>query len=321
MANKEKPNIDSHTAIRESIEKIAHRPLMTAHGVLKGTRKITGFVVKINTEGKLAGTIDVQEYLSNTNTSAFENDDIKPGYHKGVYLSALQDNSNGFLIVPKLYSDVVLFEDPATHRKYVTLFSHVDVIQLDSHDTVTVGVREREAYDENDEDGCTVEELKDTGVFSKTTHTKNSITSEVQDEDEANHSQFIINGEKIESIVGDDKSSATLEHDQIHLKHGKAETVLDDDQHLSQFGGSKVKITDGKVYVGADTNTDDAVLGGELASLLLELVGELAKILTPTMIGSMPTANMAKFIALQMKIQTYKNMHMGFLTSKVQIQK
>ena len=321
MGKEKNLSIDSNQVIRDSIEKIAHHRLLDSRNVVKGPRKIRGFVVKINTEGELAGTIDVQEYPSDVNTSAYNNSDIKPGYHKGVYLSALQDNSNGFLIVPKLYSDVVIFEDPATLRKYVTLFSHVDIVQLDSHDTITLGVREREAYDVNDEDGKTVEELEDTGVFSKTTYAKNSIITEVQDEDDANHSQIAVNGEKIESIVGDDKSSATLEHDQIHLKHNKAETVLDDDQHLSQCGGSKVKITDGTVYVGNDTNTDDAVLGGELASLLLELMSELAKILTPTMIGSMPTANMAKFIALQMKIQMYKDVHMGFLTSKVQIQK
>ena len=321
MGKEKNLSIDSNQVIRDSIEKIAHHRLLDSRNVVKGTRKIRGFVVKINTEGELAGTIDVQEYPSDVNTSAYNNSDIKPGYHKGVYLSALQDNSNGFLIVPKLYSDVVIFEDPATLRKYVTLFSHVDIVQLDSHDTITLGVREREAYDVNDEDGKTVEELEDTGVFSKTTYAKNSIITEVQDEDDANHSQIAVNGEKIESIVGDDKSSATLEHDQIHLKHNKAETVLDDDQHLSQCGGSKVKITVGTVYVGNDTNTDDAVLGGELASLLLELMSELAKILTPTMIGSMPTANMAKFIALQMKIQMYKDVHMGFLTSKVQIQK
>lgn len=314
-------SIDSNQVIRDSIEKIAHHRLLDSRNVVKGTRKIRGFVVKINTAGELAGTIDVQEYPSDVNTSAYNNSDIKPGYHKGVYLSALQDNSNGFLIVPKLYSDVVIFEDPATLRKYVTLFSHVDIVQLDSHDTITLGVREREAYDVNDEDGKTVEELEDTGVFSKTTYTKNSITTEVQDEDEANHSQIIVNGEKIESIVGDDKSSVTLEHDQIHLKHNKAETVLDDDQHLSQFGGSKVKITDGTVYVGDDGNTDDAVLGGALADILSEILGYLGQAMTTTTMGPQPLINMANYIAFKAKIEAWRAAHTQFLTRKVQIQK
>ena len=313
--------IDSNVTIRDAIEKISQRPLLGPHNVLKGTRKITGFVAKIHTEGELAGTIDVQEYLTDVNTSSSSSGDIKPGYHKGVYLSALQDNSNGFLIVPKLYSDVVIFEDPATLRKYVTLFSHVDIVQLDSHDTITLGVREREAYDVNDEDGKTVEELEPTGVFSKTTYTKNSIITEVQDEDEANHSQIAVNGEKIESIVGDDKSSATLEHDQIHLKHNKAETVLDDDQHLSQFGGSKVKITDGTVYVGDDSNTDDAVLGGALADILSEILGYLGQAMTTTTMGPQPLLNAPSYIALKTKIKAWKAGHTQFLTNKVQIQK
>lgn len=313
--------IDSNVTIRDAIEKISQRPLLGPHNVLKGTRKITGFVAKIHTEGKLAGTIDVQEYLTDVNTSSSNSGDVKPGYHQGVYLSALQDNSNGCLIIPKLYSDVVLFEDPVTLRKYVTLFSHVDIIQLDSHDTITVGVRERETYDVNDEDGKTVEELEDTGVFSKTTYTKNSVKTEVQDEDEANHSQFTVDGEKIESIVGDDKSSITLNQTQVHFKHANATTTLDDKQHLSQCGDSKVKIEDGTVYIGNDIKTDDAVLGGELASILSELVTYIGQIITTTAMGPQPPLNVASFISLKSKIEGFKAAHSGFLTNKVQIQK
>lgn len=317
----DKTTIDSNETIRHAIETIAHRRLLGSKNVLKGTRKITGFVAKINTEGDLAGTIDVQEYLTDITTSTISDSNIKPGYHQGVYLSALQDNSNGFLIVPKLYSDVVVFEDPDTLRKYVTLFSHVDVIQLDSHDTITVGVREREAYDESDENGKTVEELEDTGVFSKTTYTKNSIKEEVQDEDEANHSHLLIDGEKIEAVAGDDKSSAIIAQEQIHLKHDKAETILDDNQHTSQFGNSKIKIENNTVYVGDDSNTDDAVLGVALADILSDLVGYIGQIMTPTMIGPQPPVNIASFISLKAKIESYKATHSGFLTNKVQIRK
>lgn len=313
--------IDSNQSIRESIERIAHYKLLDAKNTIRGTRKITGYVVKINTEGKLAGTVDVQEYLSDVGVALSNDDGVQPGYHQGVYLSSLQDNSNGFLIIPKLYSDVVIFGDPSSHREYVAMFSHVDIIQLDSHDTITVGVREREAYDEGDENGKTVEELEDTGVFSKTTYTKNSVTTEVQDEDEANHSTFLVGGEKIEAVAGDDKSSLSVSQEQVHIKHDKAETVLDDKQHLSQFGNSLVKIEDGKVFVGSDTNTDDAVLGTALADILSELLGYIGQIMTTTMMGPQPPLNIASFISLKAKIETYKAAHNGFLTSKVQIQK
>lgn len=313
--------IDSNQSIRESIEQIAHHKLMDSKNIIKGTRKITGYVVKINTDGELAGTIDVQEYLNDVGTALPNDDGVRLGYHQGVYLSSLQDNSNGFLIVPKLYSDVVIFSDPASRREYVVMFSHVDVIRLDSHDTITVGVREREAYDEGDENGKTVEELDDTGVFSQTSYTKNSVVTEVQDEDDANHSSLLIDGEKIEAVAGDDKSSLKVSQEQVHIKHDKAETVLDDKQHLSQFGNSLVKIENGTVFVGSDNNTDDAVLGVELADILSELLGYIGQIMTTTMMGPQPPLNIASFISLKAKIEAYKAGHTGFLTSKVQIQK
>lgn len=313
--------IDSNQSIRESIEQIAHHKLMDSKNIIKGTRKITGYVAKINTDGELAGTIDVQEYLNDVGTALPNDDGVRLGYHQGVYLSSLQDNSNGFLIVPKLYSDVVIFSDPASRREYVVMFSHVDVIRLDSHDTITVGVREREAYDEGDENGKTVEELDDTGVFSQTSYTKNSVVTEVQDEDDANHSSLLIDGEKIEAVAGDDKSSLKVSQEQVHIKHDKAETVLDDKQHLSQFGNSLVKIENGTVFVGSDNNTDDAVLGVELADILSELLGYIGQIMTTTMMGPQPPLNIASFISLKAKIEAYKAGHTGFLTSKVQIQK
>lgn len=313
--------IDSNQSIRESIERIAHHKLMDSKNTIRGTRKITGYVAKINTDGEFAGTIDVQEYLNDVGTALPNDDGVRLGYHQGVYLSSLQDNSNGFLIVPKLYSDVVVFSDPASRREYVVMFSHVDVIRLDSHDTITVGVREREAYDEGDENGKTVEELDDTGVFSQTSYTKNSVMTEVQDEDDANHSSLLIDGEKIEAVAGDDKSSLKVSQEQVHIKHDKAETVLDDKQHLSQFGNSLVKIENGKVFVGSDNNTDDAVLGVELADILSELLGYIGQIMTTTMMGPQPPLNIASFISLKAKIEAYKAGHTGFLTSKVQIQK
>ena len=313
--------IDSNQSIRESIEQIAHHKLMDSKNIIKGTRKITGYVAKINTDGELAGTIDVQEYLNDVGTALPNDDGVRLGYHQGVYLSSLQDNSNGFLIVPKLYSDVVIFSDPASRREYVVMFSHVDVIRLDSHDTITVGVREREAYDEGDENGKTVEELDDTGVFSQTSYTKNSVVTEVQDEDDANHSSLLIDGEKIEAVAGDDKSSLKVSQEQVHIKHDKAETVLDDKQHLSQFGNSLVKIENGTVFVGSDNNTDDAVLGVELADILSELLGYIGQIMTTTMMGPQPPLNIASFISLKAKIEAYKAGHTGFLTSQVQIQK
>lgn len=318
MSKNKRPDLSSNQVIRDAIRKIAWHGLINPDGVLKDTGKVTGYVAKIHTDGELAGTVDVQEYYS---LSMGETEDKKIGYHEGVYLSALQNNSKGLLIIPKLYSEVTISIDPETKTEYVSMFSHVDVIQLDSHDTITVGVTEREEFNESDENSPDVQDLEETGVFSKTTYVKDSITTEVQGEDDANHTKHLMDSEKVETIVGDDKSSMMMDQEQIHLKHNKAETILDEDQHLSQFGSSKVKIEDGTVYLGSDSGTDDAVLGVELATILSELVGYLGQIMTPTMMGPQPPANMASFISLKAKIDAFKSSHSGFLTKKVQVQK
>lgn len=318
MSKNKRPDLSSNQVIRDAIRKIAWHGLINPDGVLKDTGKVTGYVAKIHTDGELAGTVDVQEYYS---LSMGETEYKKIGYHEGVYLSALQNNSKGLLIIPKLYSEVTISIDPETKTEYVSMFSHVDVIQLDSHDTITVGVTEREEFNESDENSPDVQDLEETGVFSKTTYVKDSITTEVQGEDDANHTKHLMDSEKVETIVGDDKSSMMMDQEQIHLKHNKAETILDEDQHLSQFGSSKVKIEDGTVYLGSDSGTDDAVLGVELATILSELVGYLGQIMTPTMMGPQPPANMASFISLKAKIDAFKSSHSGFLTKKVQVQK
>lgn len=318
MSKNKRPDLSSNQVIRDAIRKIAWHGLINPDGVLKDTGKVTGYVAKIHTDGELAGTVDVQEYYS---LSMEETEDKKIGYHEGVYLSALQNNSKGLLIIPKLYSEVTISIDPETKTEYVSMFSHVDVIQLDSHDTITVGVTEREEFNESDENSPDIQDLEETGVFSKTTYVKDSITTEVQGEDDANHTKHLMDSEKVETIVGDDKSSMMMDQEQIHLKHNKAETILDEDQHLSQFGSSKVKIEDGTVYLGSDSGTDDAVLGVELATILSELVGYLGQIMTPTMMGPQPPANMASFISLKAKIDAFKSSHSGFLTKKVQVQK
>jgi len=318
MSKNKHTDLSSNQIIRETIQKISRHGLVNpVTGVVKGTNKITGYVAKIHTDGDLAGTIDVQEF---TTLSMDDNDNVQIGYHEGVYLSAIQDNSKGLLIVPKMYSEVTISIDPDTHIEYVTMFSHVDIIQLDSHDTITVGVTERKELDKG-EDTPDIQDLEETGVFSKTTYLKDSITTEVQGEDDANHTKHVMDSEKVETVIGDDKSSMMMDQEQIHLKHNKAETILDEEQHLSQFGKSKVKIEDGTVYLGSDSGTDDAVLGVELATILSELVGYIGQIMTPTMMGPQPPANMASFISLKAKIDSFKSAHSGFLTKKVQVQK
>jgi hypothetical protein len=305
-------DLSSNQVLREAIQKIAlHGVVNSSTGVVRDTGKFTGYVAKIHTDGEFAGTVDVQEYSS---LSMSEDKDKKIGYHEGVYLSALQDNSKGLLIIPKMYSEVVVSIDPESKNEYVSMFSHVDVIQLDSHEKAVIGVTEREDFDESDEDSPDVQDLEETGVFARTTYLKDSVVTEVQGEDGADHVRQVIDSMQVRTVVGDDKSSVTIDQEGIQLKHGKAESTLDDDSNTIKHGSSSVTIKDNTVFLGSESGTDDAVLGGELATILMDMLNYISQIKTTTQLGPQPPLNIAQFIALKTKINMFKSSHSGFLT-------
>lgn len=320
MATKSNEAQTGSKALFDMIQQIARHGMMDAKtGAVHGTERTVGYVAKIHDDGELAGTIDVQEFIDYMHQDDI---DAKVGYHEGVFLTAMQNNT-GLLIKPKLYSEVVIVMDPATNREYVSLFSHVDVIQLDSHDTVTVGVQEREEFEPDDEEGDDVDELKPTGIFTKTEYTKDSIISTVTADKDGNNTVYQeMNGEGLKQVIGDDKSSQTMTQDEIVLKHDKANVTLDDSQAKLEMNKSSVTVEDDTVYVGSKSGTDDAVLGQQLASILSTLVGCIAQMMIPTMMGPQPPANMlGNFISLKAQIQSFASSHSGFLTQKVQIQK
>lgn len=309
--------------IKKAIQRIALQGHVDpSSGVWHDSARITGYVAKIHDDesDELFGTVDVQEY----NTRAFvqEENDVQFGYHEGVYLSALQNNKEGYLIIPKLYSEVTIALDPESRKEYVVMFSHVDLIQLDSHDKISIGVREREEFD-NDEDGDDIDELELTGIATNVAFTKDSITTTVvADKDGKNTVTQVMDADGLKQTIGDDKSSQTMTQQEIILEHDKTNVTLDDSQAKVEMGKSSVVVEDGTVYVGSKSGVDDAVLGQQLASILSDLVGYLGQMMTPTMMGPQPPANvLGSFIALKAKIQSFASSHSGFLTQKVQIQK
>lgn len=321
MGKHDYSDIQSNQLIREAIRRIAlHGVVNRQTGGVYGAGKTVGYVAKIHTDGDLAGTVDVQEY---TQSAVDEDGDMQIGYHEGVYLSAIQDNAKGMVVIPKLYSDVVIAEDTDSGHEYVIMFSHVDVIQLDSHETIRVGVKEREPFDENDEDSPDVDELEETGVFSNTTYKKDSVVTEIQGkkDDASSHVVQTIDSTQISQVVGDNATQVLTDGKGHHIVHDKAKLELGDDESTVEHGGSKVKVVDGTVYVGSDSGTDDAVLGSVLADVLMDLLNYLSQVKTTTQLGPQPFLNMAQFIAMKTKIQSYKEAHSGFLTQKVQIEK
>lgn len=308
----------NHT-IREAIQKIAlHGVVNPSTGAIRNNEKTSGYVVKIHTDGELAGTIDVQEFSS---LSVDGDRDVRIGYHEGVYLSAIQNNLNGMVVIPKMYSEVTIVTDPESKIEFVSMFSHVDIIQLDSHEKITIGVTEREEYDPNDEESHDIEELEETGVHAKTQYTKDSIITDVQGEANADHTVYTIDSLKSQVIAGEDKSSHLIDKDKIELKHGDAMSLLDESGNTMKFGSSSLIVEDGVVYIGSKSGVDDAVLGSELATILMDILNYISQIKTTTQLGPQPPLNMAQFIALKTKINSFKSSHSGFLTKKVQIQK
>lgn len=318
----------NNDTIRRAIQRIALQGHINSEtGVWRDSARKTGYVALIHDDesDELFGTIDVQEF--DTQGFVQEENGVRYGYHEGVFISSIQKNKEGYLIIPKLYSEVTIAMDPESRTEYVVMFSHVDLIQLDSHEKVTVGVREREEFDD-DEEGDDINDLKMTGIDATTEFTKDLVKTVVhtqKDKAEAAATQIIgkdpDDGLEIKHDVGG-KSTQTITTDDIVLEHDKASMTLDNSQAKLEMGKSSVTVEDGTTYVGSKSNVDDAVLGQQLASILSELVGYLGQEMTPTMIGPQPPANvLASFISLKTKIQQFASQHSGFLTKNVQIQK
>lgn len=319
MSKNKHPDLSNNQTIREAIQKIAWRNMINRDtGAVNGTAKITGYVAKINTEGELAGTIDVQEYVT---LPIEETEDTKMGYHEGVLLSAIQDNSKGYVVIPKMYSEVLVSQDPDTGAEYVSMFSHVDLIQLDSHESVVVEVKEREKFNETDEESPDVHELEETGVYSKTTYLKNSITDEVHNSKDAHASSSTLAGDKLSISIDDDATSVEIDKANIYAVRDNASVLVKSDKIVNKVGSSSTTVEDGTVYLGNTSGTDNAVLGKELATILSEFLGYLGQMMTTTMLGPQPPINMANFVALKAKVDAYKAGQSGFLTKKVMVQK
>lgn len=307
--------VGGNARLADAIRNIALQGIADPNsGVLLGTKRISGYVAKVN-DNK---TVDVQEYLDVEENSK----GVKEGYHEGVWLSSLESNLNGYLIVPKLYSEVVIAKDPVTLTEYVVMYSHVDMIQLESSETVTVGVVEREELNLNDDNSPDVDELEPTGISSKTTYTKDEMKSEVADEEGEKSSVFDMKSDSVDVSVSDgDDSSMHMDKSEIKLERGNSKTTLNDDENTIENGSEKVKVTGSVVYLGSDSGTSHAVLGEELADILCDILGYCSQIKTTTKLGPQPPLNMAQFIALKTKISVWKSSVSQFLTRKVEVQK
>lgn len=278
---------NSQRMIREAIRKIAlgrsiDRVDMSHCGTggVGTARLIHGYVAKINNEeDEYLGTIDVGEFPDETASS-------EPIIHKGVLLSGLQDNSGGFLIIPTLFSDVTIVTDAATKYAYVVNFSHADFIQILSHTESVIGVTETEELDAESNDSPDYDRLEKTGNESSTRYTAEAIQTLVKNKNDK-QAEITVKPESIAQKV--DKSLFNQTTDKL-------------EQHVN---GTSVVVADKKVTIGGEDASEPLVLGNELAQLMLEFITECSKIMTPTLMGTMPAVNSPNFPSLASKIQKF----------------
>lgn len=278
---------NSQRMIREAIRKIAlgrsiDRVDMSHCGTggVGTARLIHGYVAKINNEDdEYLGTIDVGEFPDETASS-------EPIIHKGVLLSGLQDNSGGFLIVPTLFSDVTIVTDAATKYAYVVNFSHADFIQILSHTESVIGVAETEELDAENNDSPDYDQLEKTGNESSTRYTTDVIQTLVKNKN-------------------DQQAEITVTAESIAQKVDKSRFNQTTDKLEQSVNGTSVVVADKKVTIGSEDASEPLVLGNELAQLMLDFITECSKIMTPTLMGTMPAVNSPNFPSLASKIQKF----------------
>lgn len=278
---------NSQRMIREAIRKIAlgrsiDRVDMSHCGTggVGTARLIHGYVAKINSEeDEYLGTIDVGEFPDETASS-------EPVIHKGVLLSGLQDNSGGFLIIPTLFSDVTIVTDAATKYAYVVNFSHADFIQILSHTESVIGVAETEELDAESNDSPDYDRLEKTGNESSTRYTAEAIQTLVKNKD-------------------DKQAEITVTPESIAQKVDKSQFNQTTDKLEQNVNGTSIVVADKKVTIGSEDASEPLVLGNELAQLMLDFITECSKIMTPTLMGTMPAINAPNFPSLASRIQKF----------------
>lgn len=302
--NQQFNDLSANEAIYEAIRQIAlHKLVNPKNNVIKNTSRISGYVTKIHTDenDELYGTVDVQEYNDSLANNQAKDEGLPVGLHEGVFLSAIQNNDNGLITIPYLNSDVVIATDPDTLKEYVVAYSHADTVQIDTHTKTIIGVTETKEFEES-EDSPDVDQLEKTGLHAHAEYTKEHAKTEVAKSDK-----------------NEEKSIFEVTADQIKALHDKAQIVLDAKEILAKYDAKEIVINDKGVYLGSGKATEPAVLGNQLATILIDWLGALSSMLTPTMMGPQPPANVAKFVALQSKINSYKAATSGFLSKTVKV--
>ena len=241
--------------IKSAINAIAKNGITDPNGAIRGTQKIIGYVCAIHEDGELAGTIDVQEYN-------FEPDEyINKGtrHHKGVLLSAIQENEDGVWIVPMMFSDVMIVQNPTDGHEYVIMYSHAKKIQWKAHEDIEIGVTEVEDFVETD-DGLDKDynELEPTGNKTSTHYNSTSIIDKVTSKDDEQGFTEEKTATQKTITVGDTK--IVIDGQNITIETSGKVSIKSNDVKIesSNVGieSSNVEITGGTLKTKGQSSTD-----------------------------------------------------------------
>lgn len=253
-----KVNGDFSNAVRNA----AMKGNVDSQGGFYGTRKIKGYVCNVNSlddeDNELRGTVDVQEGEYDQDEDRYDG----VGYHQGVLCSAIQNNNSGFYVMPSMYSDVVIVQDPVSMEEYVLMCSHVDVIQLQSHQSVKVGVVETEDYKEaenDDDDVQDVDELEATGNAAYTQYNKDGITHHVTSKDDSEGVSITQTANEVTITAKDTKvtiakdGAVTLSAKNVTIEGA---TTLNTKSPQTTINGDKVEVTGNSFIRKGTANLD-----------------------------------------------------------------
>lgn len=241
--------------IKSAINAIAKNGITDPNGAIRGTQKIIGYVCAIHEDGELAGTIDVQEYN-------FEPDEyINKGtrHHKGVLLSAIQENEDGVWIVPMMFSDVMIIQNPTDGHEYVIMYSHAKKIQWKAHEDIEIGVTEVEDFVETD-DGLDKDynELEPTGNKTSTHYNSTSIIDKVTSKDDEQGFTEEKTATQKTITVGDTK--IVIDGQNVTIETSGKVSIKSNDVKIesSNVGieSSNVEITGGTLKTKGQSSTD-----------------------------------------------------------------
>lgn len=305
--------IDDVEKMGEAVRRIAGNENSDREGNPLYANRIQGYVCNVYPEGdEWEGTIDVQEFGKDCEGD----EDGTPGLHEHVRISAIQNNKSGYLLVPQMYSEVVIVMDAATNEEYVIAFSHVDIVRIQSEKEIAIGVTEREEFQEDQDDDKDIDNLEKKGPSAHTYYDKDSITEVVTEHDKEGDDEkkpqkgTVVRkvtkdqveetvGEKTKIVTNDTKRTIHMSDNldveldgegKITINANGTTVTIDSKGQSTKIGGSdSAQITidsGGNVIVGEAA--DNAVLFSELNTLLSKLFNYLASALTATQIGPQP---------------------------------